>query len=458
MTLKRPDVIVVGAGTAGCVTAKRCAELGLKTMLLDRRPESEIGKKVCGDEISKSHFEFTGIEPPSGDEISYEVKGADVYPPNMSNELQVRGWDDFDGWTIDRQLFGQRLLQRAVQMGVVFKPEVHVVGPIHLQERVAGVVYLDRHTDEKMAISCKLVVDASGFAGAIRKKLDDPLVERDIAKEDVALCYREILELKNPMAEPKVARVYLGGDAAPQGYAWVFPKGPKTVNAGVGITGGKGKAAPKSYFETFKKQNPLLHGARVLEGGGGAVPIRRPMKSLVTDGIAFVGDAAWQVNPIHGGGIGAGMRAGIILGEVAKQAIARRDLSARGLWGYNTLYLRGFGRRLASLEVFKRLLQAVSDDDMNYGFEKRLLEATDLMAANRGDGLSLGMRNKIGRVKRGASRVKLLVKLQKAAGLMKKVDRHYAKYPGTPDGLENWAREINKIMESAKFTPKGQPS
>ncbi len=451
--MKRPDVIVVGAGTAGCVTAKRCAELGLKTMLLDRRPEPEIGKKVCGDEISKSHFEFTGIEPPHGKEISSEVKGADVYPPNMSNELNVRGWDDFDGWTIDRQLFGQRLLQRAVQTGVVFKPEVHVVGPILLQERVAGVVYLDRHTDEKMAISCKLVVDASGFAGAIRKKLDDPLVERDIAKEDVALCYREILELKNPMAEPEVARVYLGGDAAPQGYAWVFPKGPKTINAGVGITGGKGKASPKSYFEIFKHQNPLLHDARVLEGGGGAVPIRRPMKSLVTDGVAFVGDAAWQVNPIHGGGIGAGMRAGIILGEVAKQAIARRDLSARGLWGYNTLYLRGFGRRLASLEVFKRLLQAVSDEDMNYGFEKRLLEATDLMAANRGDGLSIGMRSKIGRVKRGASRVKLLVKLQKAAGLMKKVDRHYAKYPGTPDGLENWARDINKIMESARFGP-----
>ncbi len=449
--MKRPDVIVVGAGTAGCVTAKRCAELGLKTMLLDRRPEPEIGKKVCGDEISKSHFEFTGIEPPRGKEISSEVKGADVYPPNMSNELQVRGWDEFDGWTINRSLFGQRLLQRAVQVGVVFRPEVHVIGPILLQERVAGVVYLDRHTDEKMALSCKLVVDASGFAGAIRKKLDDPLVERDIAKEDVALCYREILDLKNPMAEPKVARVYLGGDAAPQGYAWVFPKGPKTINAGVGITGGKGKGSPKNHFETFKKQNPLLHGAHVLEGGGGAVPVRRPMKSLVADGVAFVGDAAWQVNPIHGGGIGAGMRAGIILGEVAKQAIARRDVSAKGLWGYNTLYLRRFGRRLASLEVFKKLLQAVSDEDMNFGFEKRLLEASDLMAANRGDGLSIGMKDKVRKVKRGASRVKLLLKLQKATSLMKKVDRHYAQYPGTPDGLESWTRGITKIMESAKF-------
>ena len=35
---------------------------------------------------------------------------------------------------------------------------------------------------------------------------------------------------------------------------------------------------------------------------------------------------------------------------------------------------------------------------------------------------------------------------------MKKVDRHYAQYPGTPDGLENWARDTDKIMASATFS------
>ena len=83
MTLKRIDVVVIGAGTAGCVTARRCAELGLQTLLLDRKPKNEVGRKVCGDEISKSHFEATGINSPQGDEISSVIDGADVYPPSM---------------------------------------------------------------------------------------------------------------------------------------------------------------------------------------------------------------------------------------------------------------------------------------------------------------------------------------------------------------------------------------
>ncbi|MFW9808638.1 MAG: geranylgeranyl reductase family protein [Candidatus Thorarchaeota archaeon] len=448
--MKRVDVIIVGAGSAGCVTARRCAELGLKTVLLDRKPKNLIGKKVCGDEVSKSHFEATGIDYPEGDEISTVIHGADVYPPSMVNELKVRGWTEFDGWTVNRLNFGQRLLKEAIDAGVIFQPETHVGGPTIRGSQITGIEYKDDSGEEKI-IRCKVVVDASGFAATIRNKIDSELVEKDIAKEDIALCYREILTLKMPLAEPEVARVLLGGDVAPQGYAWIFPKGLQEVNAGVGITGGKGKGSPKVHFEKFKESYPLLFDSKLIDGKGGAVPVRRPIKSLVANGVAFVGDAACQVNPIHGGGIGAGMRAGIILGEVIKGAIARRNLEAQGLWQYNISYLSNFGRRLASLEIFRRLLQSVSDEDMDYGFEKRLLEANDLMAANRGDGLSLSITDKMKRVKRGAGRISLLLKLQKASGLMKKIGKLYNDYPSSPDKLEGWEKSVLSIIESANF-------
>jgi len=449
--LKRPDVVIVGAGTAGCVTARRCAELGLKALLLDRKPLEEIGQKVCGDEVSRSHFEATGIDYPEGDEVSYAITGADVYPPNMKNELKVRGWTEFDGWTVNRLNFGQRLLNEAINAGAKFLPNIHVGSPMMLGEQVTGVEYKDLASGEEVIVKSKIVVDASGFAAVIRNKLDSPLIENNIDKEDIALCYREILTLKMPLAEPEVARVLLGGEVAPQGYAWIFPKGVQEVNAGVGITGGKGRGSPKSHFIKFKEKYPLLFGSSLIDGKGGAVPVRRPLKSLVGDGIAFVGDAALQVNPIHGGGIGAGMRAGIILGEVVRESIASRNLSATGLWTYNTRYLPNFGRRLASLEIFRRLLQAVSDEDMDYGFERRLLEAEDLMAANRGEGLSLSIAEKMKRVKRGAGRISLLMKMQKAAGLMKKMSKAYTNYPNSPDKLENWEKTILGIIESATF-------
>ncbi|MFX0107445.1 MAG: geranylgeranyl reductase family protein [Candidatus Hodarchaeota archaeon] len=452
INLRRPDVVVVGAGSAGCVTARRCAEMGLKTLLLDRKPQNEVGQKVCGDEISKSHFEDTGIDFPAGNEISSVIAGADVYPPSLVNELRVRGWTEFDGWTVNRLNFGQRLLREALDAGVQFKPKCHVGEPIMSGDQVVGVKYIDRSEGkQELQASSKLVVDASGFAGVIRNKIESQLVERTIDKEDIALCYREIIKLKMPLAEPEVARVFLGQRVAPNGYAWIFPKGIQEVNAGVGVTGGEGTGSPKSFFQKFKEEYPLLFRSSVVDGAGGAVPVRRPIKSLVANGVAFVGDAACQVNPIHGGGIGAGMRAGIILGEVAKRAIARRELDADGLWHYNRRYLKYFGKRLAMLEIFRRLLQAVPDEDMNYGFQKRILEAGDLMAANRGEGFSLSTFDKMKRVRRGAGRLGLLVKLQKASGLMKKISKLYQAYPSSSEELERWNQSVIDTIHSSDF-------
>ena len=44
--MRKFDVIVVGAGTAGSMTAKTVAKSGLKVCLIDRKPRHDIGEKV----------------------------------------------------------------------------------------------------------------------------------------------------------------------------------------------------------------------------------------------------------------------------------------------------------------------------------------------------------------------------------------------------------------------------
>lgn len=161
--MKRPDVVIVGAGSAGCVTARRCAELGLRTLLLDRKDKASIGDKVCGDEISRSHFDATGIDYPKDKEVSTSISGADVYPPSMTNVLRVRGWSEFDGWTVNRIAFGQRLLDEAISAGVRFMDQAHVAEPILRDEQVIGLEYKDLASDDEHRVSAKLVIDASGF-------------------------------------------------------------------------------------------------------------------------------------------------------------------------------------------------------------------------------------------------------------------------------------------------------
>ena len=52
------DVIVVGAGTGGSTTAAVLANLGVEVLLIDRKDEISIGKKVCGDAVPERPFHY----------------------------------------------------------------------------------------------------------------------------------------------------------------------------------------------------------------------------------------------------------------------------------------------------------------------------------------------------------------------------------------------------------------
>ncbi len=442
------DVIVVGAGSAGSVAAATTAKLGLKTLLIDQKDKQIIGKKVCGDEVSKSHFDESGVKYPEGNEIAGVISGAIIYPPNHQNPLILHGWKEFAGWTLNRHEFGQRLLQEAISAGAELRASTNVLGPIIEDGFVKGVVCRDKNTKEKFEVRGKIVIDASGFASVIRKRVNHPLVEKDVDPRDVAICWRDIIELDKPLEDPETAIVILGGKTAPKGYVWIFPKGPKRVNAGLGVPGGMGYN-PRKFWEEFRNTYPMLKGQKVIETGGGSVPVRRPVWSLVADGVMFVGDAALQVNPIHGGGIGAGIRAAIMAGETAKEAIDKGDVSHKGLWSYNLKFMRTMGKRLASLDVFRLLLQDVSDEDLNFGLKKRILEEDDLMAANRGENINMTLINKLKRAIRGMPKVGLLLKIKSASKSMNRITQLYENYPEDPEKLEQWKQKVIKAYKDS---------
>jgi digeranylgeranylglycerophospholipid reductase len=79
----------------------------------------------------------------------------------------------------------------------------------------------------------------------------------------------------------------------------------------------------------------------------GGVPVALPPRSLVSDGLMLIGDAARQVDPLTGGGITNGMAAGQLAAEIAAAAIAAGDCSAAGLAEYERRWRAGQGSKLA---------------------------------------------------------------------------------------------------------------
>jgi len=163
----------------------------------------------------------------------------------------------------------------------------------------------------------------------------------------------------------------------------------------------------------------------------------------------FVGDAAFQVNPVHGGGIGPSMTAGKIAGEVAIEALEKGDVSREGLWDYNVRFMREYGAKQAGLDIFRWFLQKLSDDELNWGMKHKLVTERDVLKANLGEDLKLNITEKAIRFFRGIRRLSFLQKLREVANIMKTVKQLYRNYP-TPEKFEDWKNKVQGIFAEFK--------
>ncbi|MEM1551234.1 MAG: NAD(P)/FAD-dependent oxidoreductase [Candidatus Bathyarchaeia archaeon] len=444
------DVIVVGAGTAGCLAAKTAAEEGLKVCLVERKAQKEIGEKVCGDALGEHHLKNVGLGPPQHGELERRIEGVKIYSPDLETVFTVRH-EDFSGYLLNRRLFGQWLLRMALDKGAVLFDSTQCLEPIIEKGFVTGVLAKNMRTGEKVRFESKAVVDASGFLAVIRRKLPDEMgIEREIANEDVEACYREIRQLKQEVEGKDYCEIYLNQNVTPGGYTWIFYKGGAKVNAGLGVCMRDKFPNPKGQFYKHVLANPLFDGSLLLDGGAWYDPTRRPLDNMVGNGVIIIGDAACLVNPIHGGGIGPSMISGYLAGKTIAEALEKGDVSQEALWQHNVRYMESYGTKQAALDVFRLLLLKCSNEDLNYGMKYKLLTEEDVLKAGLGEDFHLNITETAKRVFRGIRRIHFLNKLRVTVNLMNRVKAHYRNYPKTPKDFEKWRLKTEALFKEAK--------
>lgn len=447
--MKKFDVVVVGAGTGGCLAAKTVAEAGFDVCLIDRKREQDIGDKVCGDAIGRHHFDNLGLDYPAGEELEREVVGIKIYSPNMETVFDIKG-EGLYGFVINRLHFGQRLLKDAIDAGLTFLESTQAVEPTIKNGFITGVLTRNLKTGSKVKIVSRVVVEASGFSAVLRKKLPPEIgIDTTIDKEDTVICRREIRELEEQVDEPDYCKLYLSQKWAPGGYSWCFPEGGRNVNVGVGVTMFSGFPNPKDQLYDNLLSMPIFKGSSILKAGVWYDPTRRPLDCMTGNGILIVGDAACQVNPIHGGGMGPSMRGGAAAGKIIIEAVERGDVSREGLWAYNIKYLESYGAKQAVLDVFRWLLHGLDDDDLDYGLKHRLITEDDLLKATMGAEVRINITEATRRIFRGLGKVSLLKNLRDATNLMKKVREHYENYPISLQGFDEWKKKTQDLIEEA---------
>ncbi|RLE56319.1 MAG: hypothetical protein DRJ40_06040 [Thermoprotei archaeon] len=436
------DVIIVGAGLSGCYLGKLVAEKGFNVLIIERLSRERIGDKVCGDGIGLHHFKRLGIPEPTGPELCMKITKSRVYAPDEKSFIDVEG----EGFTVNRLYLGQRFLREAEKAGAKLLDQHQAYAPIIEGDQVVGVKVLDLRTGSRREFRCRVLVDASGVIPAIRLKLPREWWVAEVPhREDYCIAYREIRELDVEVDDPSTIRIYLSSVIAPGGYWWFFPKGKNVANIGLGLQWKRGAPNPLHQFRKYIE--PRFPG-RVVHGGGGIVPTRRPIWSFVWNGFVAIGDAACTANPIHGGGIGPSLLSAYYAAEAIEKALVERP-SVDVLWILNVRYMKDYGAKQASLDLLRKFLQKLSDEELNFLIKSGVVTGAEVYGMSSTGTLTVTLVSRIISIVRALRKPSLLLKLKVLADYMSKVRELYLRFPLSPREFPKWKSEVEHILLQA---------
>nr|AIF09493.1 geranylgeranyl reductase [uncultured marine thaumarchaeote KM3_37_D10] len=472
------DVIVAGGGLTGTIAAQAISyysKQNLKILVVDRNPEHLPGRKsapgwTCGDACSKEAVDYMTERikvPWTRPEIEHDVKGVMAFSPDYETAIPFDG----AGYMLNRQKLPEIQNARTKKMGVEFDFEINLSGLIYDGTQVVGIQGVDYKTKQPYKKTAKLVVDATGITSMLRNQLENSTkVERKIDRRDVESTGRHIMYFEQgekdlAQFDPDYCIIHLDQDIAPGGYGWVFPKGDNKVNIGLGVEKSileqRNKRLGKSdnvasLMKEYLERNKAIKNAKLSEDAGDIhnntgvyqVSVRRQNDCLVSGGYMLVGDSAWMPKPIDAGGIGPALIAGTILGNNVAHAIEANDVSEASLWQYNIDFIKEYGYKTAGLELFRRLVQTMTNEQISYGM-KHFLGNLDVEAISKGEHPDFTGLGKIGMIIRGAMNKTVASGLKYTSGQNQWLVDHYYNYPKDPSGFDEWNKKLHKTLDES---------
>lgn len=320
------DVLVIGGGPAGALAAKTAVEKGLSACIVEKR--SAIGAPVrCAEGIGKEALcEFIDPNPCW---ISAEMTGAAIVAPDgFLMKLESKYAGNKVGYILDRKFFDRELVWRAAEAGADVAVKSRASAPIMENGCVKGAKI--ESCGQITKVTASVVIAADGVESKFSRwcGIDTTVPIREIMSSVQYL-------MADIDIDAHTTVFYLGNEIAPEGYLWIFPKGERCANVGIGISGkksGEGHRA-KDYLDRFvKKTFPRGKSIECIAGG---VSVCQPLDCTVADGLIIAGDAARVVDPLTGGGIYNGMYTGRLAAEVATECIGICDVSKTALMKYD---------------------------------------------------------------------------------------------------------------------------
>jgi len=327
------DVIVVGAGCAGPAAARKAAELGLKTLLLEKA-QVPGEKNVSGTCLNAAALIDKDLHYLLAGPVEREIRSMRTYhitPERTSvfHEIPVKGIlllsirrDRFDSWHTEQ----------ARKAGAEVRLGTSVVDLIQEEGFARGVV-----TDSGERLRAQVLIDAAGVNSIVGRKAG--LIPKR-AGTDMILYATVAVHLGKRLIDRRFGdaiEYYLGPGLQYKSWPWIFPKRDVVTLGTGGYMDGNlirdGFSSVNSYMENFLNQ-PIV--AKKLEGGriaawGLHLEFDGTLERTAGPGLILTGEAGGFVAPFLGQGMPEAFFTGIYAAEAAAKAIASGDVSQAAL-------------------------------------------------------------------------------------------------------------------------------
>lgn len=303
------DVIVIGAGPSGSLSAYYLAKANLKVLILDRY--SFPREKPCGGGLTnKAQLEIPFDISPV---IDKTANGGHLV--NKGKKVLSIQFKEPVASLINRREFDLYLLEQAIQAGAVFQENCSV----RSVSQDNSTVLIKTRSD---AFQADFAVGADGVNSQTAHSLQ--LIEE--RKTGYAL--EAELTVPTDIFDAQAANVTFDFRTVRKGYAWIFPK-KDHLSVGICTTDNSVNRNLRQQLKVFIQAQPFAHEYSILSLRGHHVPLGGDKTDLHQGRVLLVGDAANLADAWLGEGLYYAVRSARIGSESILNAIntSKPDLS-----------------------------------------------------------------------------------------------------------------------------------
>lgn len=340
METQKYDVVIVGAGPAGCAAAYMLSGSGLKIALLDK--ETFPRDKICGDalgsDVAKQFYRISKSlsENFSGFKNKIPSNGVRFYTPKHQ-QLDV-------AFKKPESAYGGGFVAKRVDFDNFFFSEIANLPDIDIfqNQKITSVInepgqiILESATKQ---FEASFALGADGAQSILNKKLTGNIVEKNHYSAGV----RQYFSNVKGFHSENYIELHFYKEILP-GYLWVFPLANNQANVGLGIPSG---IVSKKQLNLKKELTRLLNTQPALKDRfkeaiplddiqGYGLPLGSKKRTLSGNRFLLLGDAAGLIDPFSGEGIANAIRSGRIAAAHVQKAFEQNKFDAN----FNILYDR----------------------------------------------------------------------------------------------------------------------